>query len=1414
MKQLYSFGKAAMLMAAMTLSALVAQAQQIWPVQMTNEQISKVSDYVVTDFRPDHSSTYVSIHDETYTRDSSTIVIIQDQTGMSAEWTELSLIINNDNGYGIAGYVIGDTASRSAVARMQSTMLEDMNNYYFHFAIKSWYDANQTIYFINDHYTSISFSSTVTGKVENEESTVYYLEDFDRDGEWHDYFLPMSLFEASLWGYSAANPYEIVTVLSSDGMRGDAVSFKDIYFCDGAMRKIMGGSDPISEQEESVNITIDGDFSDWYSLSENVVVNASYNDNNTSRNNLEYMQLCSDGDFLYFYFQYKTDSSVITYPEGGGSVTVCNVDSFRILLNLDDNSETGYYHEGFWSMSGADILISGSWKDNFATADVCTYAGTSAREWTWTAINSIHGAVTACTPVDLSSTSGAIIEGSINLKMLPMDISSLQVGVMSENTSGAISGILPSPERDWSSGESVPQAFLYVPMSQPRLPETITGQCGDSIYWTLNMETGELVLSGQGEMWDLSEITPAYRMDDTPGSVLYLIVEEGIREISGYAFADLYNLTYASLPTTLQTIGISAFSGCSELALIDVPEGVTTIVDQAFLNCSKMATLTLPSTLETIGDYTFAGCPSLQMITCGAYVPPTISESTFRSVSSETPLRVPSEAIALYQADSLWNYFTNIYSMNGGEVENGECGDNVIWRYYPQAQYLEISGSGAMWDFEDASPSYADFRDEVKVVMVEAGVTHIGSSAFLDFNNLQGVSMDSSVTSLGTHVFDNCTTLQYVELPTAITFIPEGTFYNCVSLQGAAIPANVTGIGGVAFYNCNQIQMLMSQPTTPPSLDANVFDGVPSSVPVYVPYESLESYKADQGWSYFSNFIGFIGDSIIMPDTTIVDPQMIEGMCGDSVTWTLKGRTMTITGSGMMWDYSAEAPSAYSQYMQQIDTVMVESGVTTLGANAFNGFPTLKLVVLPYGMKTIGDNAFTDCTSLTFVQMPQDLTTIGASAFQGCENLFVQRLPETLYSIGENAFEACRSITNLVIPNKVNIIGNEAFLQCTGLQSVILPERLGSIAPNMFSFCMSLESVQLPQELGTIGDNAFYACRSLKSITLPETLDDIEGGAFAMCYGLSFIQCEAVLPPTLWDNADNPVFNEVSDSIPVYVPAEAVEAYLHSDWKYFKNIQAIPGDTIVPIEVTVFGITITPDDSTSTEPIDLLGDSTLVYDPQDNTLTFNGLDWEVGEEETTVINYNGSDPLTIVLNDTSTIMADTIIASAADIIITGEGKLVAEGTVPIVGVKSASITFDSVTMHVRSVPSAQALRRRIKSGKRLDETGGPALSGFGSADFNKTNVSPSDAEYGPVTTTDGNGEETTIDALYTTNDEGEREAVTEFDLTAQADNTGVDTVRVRHDFDPSQPMYNVLGLPVDATYKGIVIQGGQTFLLK
>jgi len=132
-----------------------------------------------------------------------------------------------------------------------------------------------------------------------------------------------------------------------------------------------------------------------------------------------------------------------------------------------------------------------------------------------------------------------------------------------------------------------------------------------------------------------------------------------------------------------------------------------------------------------------------------------------------------------------------------------------------------------------------------------------------------------------------------------------------------------------------------------------------------------------------------------------------------------------------------------------------------------------------------------------------------------------------------------------------------------------------------------------------------------------------------------------------------------------------------------------------------------------------------------------------------------------------------------------------------------------VNMHVQSLPSAAAVRRRIRCGKRLDETGGPALSGFGSAEFNKVDVTPSDALYGPISSGSSDAEF----ALYIINGAGEQEVLSEFTLTARADDlNAVEQTRTPQPFDPTQPMYNILGMKVGAGYKGIVIQNGNTYL--
>ena len=263
-----------------------------------------------------------------------------------------------------------------------------------------------------------------------------------------------------------------------------------------------------------------------------------------------------------------------------------------------------------------------------------------------------------------------------------------------------------------------------------------------------------------------------------------------------------------------------------------------------------------------------------------------------------------------------------------------------------------------------------------------------------------------------------------------------------------------------------------------------------------------------------------------------------------------------------------------------------------------------------------------------------------------------------------------------------------------------------------------------------------------------------------------------------------------------------------------------PGVVYVPPIVIIMGDTIDMSDTTQVLPteIDLLDDGTIVYNTEENTLTLSSASLEVGDVEGTAISYTGTDTLTIVLQDTSSIYADTIINSQSDVIITGDGKLEAVGTVPIIGTPEASITFVYVYMHVQSVPSAAALRRRIqarksgaKFGKLLDENGGPAMSGFGSADFGKVNVSPSGANYGSTTDEEGND----INALYVENDDGSHEILTEFETTPKNIEDALPaTKHVPHGLDISAPMYNLLGLPVDAGYKGIVLQNGHKYILQ
>ena len=234
------------------------------------------------------------------------------------------------------------------------------------------------------------------------------------------------------------------------------------------------------------------------------------------------------------------------------------------------------------------------------------------------------------------------------------------------------------------------------------------------------------------------------------------------------------------------------------------------------------------------------------------------------------------------------------------------------------------------------------------------------------------------------------------------------------------------------------------------------------------------------------------------------------GFCGaetneggaESVAWSLDDSgVLTISGTGDMADYDFDfdfgawqgQKAPWDAYAAVITSVIIESGVTSIGEQAFKG-----------------------CTQLTSVTIPDRVTSIGEQAFSSCTNLTSVTIPDSVTSIGDNAFYACTSLASVTIPDSVTSIGDKAFYDCTSLTSVTIP---GSVT--------------------SIGDNAFYDCTRLSTVTIPDSVTSIGNAAFYKCAALDTVIVKGTTPPALLEL----VFFYTDHNIKIYVPAASVDDY-------------------------------------------------------------------------------------------------------------------------------------------------------------------------------------------------------------------------------------------------------------------------------
>ena len=164
-------------------------------------------------------------------------------------------------------------------------------------------------------------------------------------------------------------------------------------------------------------------------------------------------------------------------------------------------------------------------------------------------------------------------------------------------------------------------------------------------------------------------------------------------------------------------------------------------------------------------------------------------------------------------------------------VASGKCGDSAAWKLDAEGT-LTISGAGRMYDYEwpadrggTTPPWLANkYRNSIRALHVEQGITYIGRCAFDSCGNLSDVTLPTSLRIIGQCAFNNCTALRSIQLPEGLTTIMEdafnaaglvsitfpstlgelrdGAFMNCEKLQSLRLPEGLTTIGNWAFY-CN-----------------------------------------------------------------------------------------------------------------------------------------------------------------------------------------------------------------------------------------------------------------------------------------------------------------------------------------------------------------------------------------------------------------------------------------------------------------------------------------------------------------------------------------------------------------------------------------------------------------------------------
>lgn len=376
----------------------------------------------------------------------------------------------------------------------------------------------------------------------------------------------------------------------------------------------------------------------------------------------------------------------------------------------------------------------------------------------------------------------------------------------------------------------------------------------------------------------------------------------------------------------------------------------------------------------------------------------------------------------------------------------------------------------------------------LKAITLPVNLKSVGESAFQECSSLEALNLPSGITSIGNYAFLACENLKSVTLPSGLISIGDRAFNSCISLTSLDLPSSLTTVGEMALAGCPQLTSLTLHSGLTNIKGNNLFEG-------NMFYNNLKDVR-------------YIIDSDLETYLQSNHPIINNIRCGIK----------------------------YYLNDQEITTLEIPSGITSIGDGVFLSSNSLTNLTLSSKVTSIGESAFRNCSNLkdvryyiyddlatyiqkghpafyvncgikyywnnqeiTTLEIPTSVTSIGIHAFYGCNGLTSIEFPSNLSSIGDWAFASCRGLTSVNLPSSITKMGEYVFCKCKNLSSVKLPSEITAISEGTFAGCISLKNIELPAGINSIDEYAFNGCSNLQDINLPSGITTISSGAFWGC---------------------------------------------------------------------------------------------------------------------------------------------------------------------------------------------------------------------------------------------------------------------------------------------------------------------------